>query len=248
VWEGCNLSALLIMSFLSGFSTPAGAFIVTGLRRLSPTTLAFLLALASGVMITVTAADLVPLAVQTGGWRLTLLGVAVGAAGLAVIRDWTQPRATGGPLDTARLRMLGWFVAAAIALHDLPEGMAIGAGSTLAPRVGLVIAVAIALHNIPEGMSIAAPLAMGGVSRRRIWTATLLIGLVTPLGTFLAYALGTLSPVTSSMVLALAAGAMTYVAGWNTLPESRQLSRPAAWLGLLAGGLLMLGTHAALAG
>jgi ZIP family zinc transporter len=142
--------------------------------------------------------------------------------------------------------MLGWFVAAAIALHDLPEGMAIGAGSALAPRVGLLIAIAIALHNIPEGMSIAAPLAMGGVSRRRIWTTTLLIGLITPGGTVLAYVLGALSPVTSTVMLALAAGAMTYVAGWNTLPESFQLSPRAACLGMLAGALIMLGTHAAL--
>ncbi len=230
----------MLASLLAGLSTPLGAWLILSRRQVSPAMLAFTLALASGVMATVVATELVPTGLRLAGWPLFVSAAAAGAVMLSLLRgaaaEW-QGAHDAGP---SRLRLVGWFIATAIALHDIPEGMAIGAGDAVGQRLGVVIALAIALHNIPEGMSIAAPLAMARESRRRILAATIAIGLVTPLGTLVSLAIGRLGAEWSAMVLALASGAMVYVVGRDTLPESLKTGRAAALLGLLAGALLMM--------
>ncbi len=231
---------VMLSSLLAGLSTPVGAWLILSRRRVSPATLSFTLALASGVMATVVATELVPTGLRLAGWPTFAAAAAAGAVMLALLRgavaEW-QGSGTGAP---SRLRFVGWFIAIAIALHDIPEGMAIGAGDAVGQSLGVVIALAIALHNIPEGMSIAAPLAMAGEPRRRILFATVAIGLVTPLGTLLSLAIGQLGPEWSAMVLALASGAMVYVVGRDTLPESLAAGRPTALVGMAAGVALML--------
>jgi ZIP family zinc transporter len=235
------MGAILTMSLLSGLSTPVGALIVTTTPRFGPRLLAAMLGLASGVMAVVTVLDLFPLAWREGGPVTAVLGLLLGAAGMWTLHGLVV--GTGTADEQGRFRMMGWFVAAAMALHDLPEGMAIGAGSVVGVRVGALLALAIALHNVPEGMSIAAPLRMGHVASRRILLATSLIGFVTPAGTALALGVGAFSPGSSAVILALAAGAMTYVVGHDTLPASVRASGPAALLGLAAGVVLMLVVH-----
>ena len=231
---------VLLSSLVAGLSTPVGAWLILNRRRVSPATLSFTLALASGVMVTVVATELVPTAFRLAGWPTFAAVAAAGALMLALLRgavaDW-QGRGAAAP---ARLRVVGWFLAVAIALHDIPEGMAIGAGDAVGQRLGVVIALAIALHNIPEGMSIAAPLAMAGEPRRHILVAVAAIGLVTPLGTLMALAIGRLGPEWSATVLALASGAMLYVVGRDTLPEAFAAERFVALTGITAGGALML--------
>src|SRR5579875_2271741 len=230
------------MSLISGLSTPLGALLVSGFRRIGRGGLAALLGIASGVMGAVTGLDLFPLAIREGGMALALLGAAVGVAGMWALRGRMADERSSG--DQAHLRIMGWFVPAAMTLHDLPEGMAIGAGTMVGDRIGAVVALAVALHNVPEGMSIAAPLRMGGVSRARILTVTAAIGLVTPLGTLAALVLGAVLPKSSAPVLALAAGAMTYVVCRDTLPESLRASRPMALLGMGIGCLVMVAGQA----
>lgn len=238
------MESVVLSSLVAGLSTPAGAWIILSRRRVSPATLSFTLALASGVMVTVVATELVPTGLGLAGWPTFGAGAVAGALMLALLRgavaEWQGSRAA----DPSRLRFVGWFIAIAIALHDIPEGMAIGAGDAVGRSLGLVIALAIALHNIPEGMSIAAPLAMSGERRRRILGATVVIGLVTPLGTLLSLAIGQLGPEWSAIVLALASGAMVYVVAQDTLPESLAAGRATAVAGMAAGVALMLGLAA----
>jgi ZIP family zinc transporter len=234
------MGGILGASLVAGMSTPLGAWLVASTRTVSPRVLAFTLALASGVMATVVAAELAPTSVAMAGWGLFVGGAATGAVMLALLRGALAEVVGRTPDDAGRLRLVGWFIALAIALHDVPEGMAIGAGDVVHRELGVVLALAIALHNIPEGMSIAAPLAMGGVSRLRILAVTALIGLVTPVGTVVALILGRMGPDWSALVLALASGAMLYVVGRDTLPEAWRAGRSATMAGLLAGAVLML--------
>lgn len=242
--EVARLPSVMLASLLAGLSTPVGAWLILSRRQVSPALLAFTLALASGVMVTVVATELVPAGLRLAGWPLFLSAAAAGAVMLSLLRgavaEWQGANAGGA----SHLRLVGWFIAIALALHDIPEGMAIGAGDAVGQRLGVVIALAIALHNIPEGMSIAAPLAMAGESRRRILAATVAIGLVTPLGTLGSLAIGRIGTEWSAMVLALASGAMLYVVGRDTLPESLKTGRAPALLGLFAGAVLMLGLAA----
>lgn len=139
----------------------------------------------------------------------------------------------------------GAVMALAIALHNLPEGMVIGAsyaqdgttGFTLTS--GLTIAIVIGLHNIPEGMSVAVPLIAGGMHKSTAILATAATGIPTILGAILGYSLGTMSPIYLALSLSFASGAMLYVVFGELLPESILMWRSKApAFGMLVGLLL----------
>lgn len=226
---------ILAISFLSGLSTPLGALVVLRFRTLRPWMLSFILALASGVMVTVVVIELAPTSLNTGGIPAFISGCVFGVVSMAFFTGLWK---SGDP-SLSRLRRTGQSIALAIAVHDLPEGMAIGAGHSLHAKLGIIMALAIALHNMPEGMSIAAPLAASGVGRRKIFALTLLISLITPMGTLVPLMLGSVSHGINAVILAFAAGAMLYVVVQDTLPESWRENRAAAVLGLVAGAALM---------
>lgn len=150
--------------------------------------------------------------------------------------------------NTARSLFIGGMVMAfAIALHNLPEGMVIGAsyanngtvGFTLTS--GLTLAIVIGLHNIPEGMSVSVPLISGGVGKIKAILITAITGAPTILGAMLGYYLGALGPLSLALSLSFASGAMLYVVFGELLPEAILMCKskePA--LGMLIGLLVGL--------
>jgi len=129
-------------------------------------------------------------------------------------------------------------MAAAVALHKVPVGMAIGATFAGAAHGGggVLAALIIGLHNIPEGMSIAAPLLAGGGKPAGAVGVAALSGLPTILGALAGYGAGTMNPLVLAVSLSFAAGAMLYVIFGELLPESEHL-----WQSRLSGLSTMLG-------
>ena len=156
---------------------------------------------------------------------------------------------THGVSKRSELFVAGLVMAFAIALHNLPEGMVIGASYAKDEVVsftgsGFVIALVIGLHNIPEGMSVAVPLISGGMNKLKAALITALTGVPTVLGAMLGYFLGSLSPLWLSLSLSFASGAMLYVVFGELLPESilmwRSKAPAAATLaGVLVGVLIL---------
>ena len=144
----------------------------------------------------------------------------------------------------------GLVMAIVIALHNLPEGMVIGATYAKQPDVivggsGLIIAIVIGLHNIPEGMAVSVPLISGGTKKWKAVLITAASGIPTIIGAVLGFALGMINPVSLSISLSLASGAMLYVVFGELLPESILMWKsklPALMLliGLLLGFVLVL--------
>ena len=122
------------------------------------------------------------------------------------------------------LFVAGVVMACAIALHNIPEGMTIGASfavsSDLMWGTGMIMAVLIGLHNIPEGMAVAVPLISGGTGRVRATLLTAACGLPTVLGAWLGFWLGDIGPLGLTMSLGFASGAMLYVVFGEIMPES----------------------------
>ncbi|MCM1306875.1 MAG: ZIP family metal transporter [Bacteroides sp.] len=114
----------------------------------------------------------------------------------------------------------GTIMLVAIALHNFPEGMAIGASGSLGTGMGAIIALVIAVHNIPEGMAISAPLVSGGVSGIKAVFLTALAGAATILGAVVGLAVGDLGEIATGVCLSLASGAMLYVTFCEILPQS----------------------------
>lgn len=123
----------------------------------------------------------------------------------------------------------GVVMACAIALHNIPEGMTIGASfavsSDLMWGTGMIMAVLIGLHNIPEGMAVAVPLISGGTGRVRATLLTAACGLPTVLGAWLGFWLGDIGPLGLTMSLGFASGAMLYVVFGEIMPESYLIYR-----------------------
>ena len=122
------------------------------------------------------------------------------------------------------LIVAGIVMAAAIALHNVPEGMTIGASfiasDNLLLGAGMVMAVLIGLHNIPEGMAVSVPLINGGMGRVRAVVVTAASGLPTVIGAWLGYWLGDIGPLGLALSLGFASGAMLYVVFGEIIPQS----------------------------
>ena len=122
------------------------------------------------------------------------------------------------------LFVAGVVMASAIALHNVPEGMTIGASYASNNGVlgssALVLAVLIGLHNIPEGMAVSVPLISGGMSKPKAVLMTALSGVPTMVGALLGYLIGDIGLLGLALSLGFASGAMLYVVFGEILPQA----------------------------
>ena len=122
------------------------------------------------------------------------------------------------------LFMAGVVMASAIALHNIPEGMTIGASYASNEGVlgsaALVLAVLIGLHNIPEGMAVSVPLISGGMGKTKAVLITAASGIPTIIGALLGYMLGDIGALGLALSLGFASGAMLYVVFGEILPQA----------------------------
>ena len=122
------------------------------------------------------------------------------------------------------LFVAGLVMACAIALHNVPEGMTIGASyasnDSVMGSAALILAVLIGLHNIPEGMAVSVPLISGGMKKAKAVVLTAASGIPTILGALLGFWLGEIGPLGLTLSLGFASGAMLYVVFGEILPQS----------------------------
>ena len=150
-------------------------------------------------------------------------------------------REEGNHLFTA-----GVVMAAAIALHNLPEGMVIGASFASSAASanafsgsGLLMAIIIGLHNIPEGMAVVVPLVSGGMKKGSAVLITAASGAPTIIGALLGYWIGVVGPLGLCLSLSCASGAMLYVVLGELLPEAILMWRSKLPAFATAGGILV---------
>ena len=146
------------------------------------------------------------------------------------------------------LFVAGIVMACAIALHNVPEGMTIGASYASNGGVfgssALILAVIIGLHNIPEGMAVSVPLISGGMQKWKAVLITAASGIPTIVGALLGYMLGEIGPLGLTISLGFASGAMLYVVFGEILPQSilmyhSKLPAFSAIIGILVGLLII---------
>lgn len=155
--------------------------------------------------------------------------------------------------SNSKLFIAGLVMMAAIALHNLPEGMVIGASyaveenpvETLFASSGFIMAIVIGLHNIPEGMAVSVPLISGGMKKTRSVLLTALSGFPTVIGALIGYALGGINDTMLVLSLGFASGAMLYVVFGELMPEAilmwkSKLPAFSLFVGVLAGFLLVM--------
>ena len=236
-------------------ATVIGAILGFIFKKISHTFSDIVLSFAAGVMLAAAVIGLILPSLEYGGAAglpVTLLGILAGAVCLNLM-DRLVPHLhrlsgveqEGHPEQSAKLNKVLLFVMA-IAIHNLPEGIAAGVGfGTGNTGEALTIAVGIALQNIPEGMVIIGPMLAAGMKPGRTFFAALLTGLVEVLGTLLGYFAVSLSAAVLPFALAFAGGTMLYVISDEMIPETHAHGgQSGATYALLAGfGLMLAMTH-----
>ncbi|MBE6987029.1 MAG: ZIP family metal transporter [Ruminococcaceae bacterium] len=245
------MEIVLLTALGVGGATVIGAVLGFTFKKISHKFSDIVLAFAAGVMLAAAVIGLILPSLEyggSGGLPVTVIGILCGALCLNVM-DKAVPhlhRLTGvdqesHPGQTDQLNKVLLFVMA-IAIHNLPEGIAAGVGfGTGNNAEAVTIAAGIALQNIPEGMVIIAPMLAAGMRPGRTFVAALFTGLIEVLGTLLGYFAVQLSSAILPFALAFAGGTMLYVISDEMIPETHAHgSERGATYSLLAGFCLML--------
>jgi len=226
------MQLVLITALGVGGATVIGALIGFLVKRIPHRFNDAVLGFAAGVMLAAAVLGLIVPSLEYGGahgvW-ITIAGVLMGAVFLnAIDRLVPHLHSLAGigedherhPEAVAQLNRVLLFVAA-IAIHNLPEGVAAGVSfGTGNVSDALTVAAGIALQNIPEGMVIIAPMLSAGVSRRRTFMIALSTGLVEVVGTLFGYLAVNVATFILPFALAFAGGTMLYVISDEMIPET----------------------------
>ncbi len=233
-----------------GGATVVGSVIGFIFKKISHRFSDIILAFAAGVMLAAAVLGLILPSLEYGGKYgliTTIVGIFAGAVCLNLI-DKLVPhlhKFVGADIEkhnrNANLDKVLLFVLA-IAIHNLPEGIAAGVGFGAGNTAeALLIAGGIALQNIPEGMVIIAPMLAAGVSPARTFFCAMLTGLIEVIGTLLGYFAVTVASAILPFALAFAGGTMLYVISDEMIPETHAHgSERGATYALLVGFCIML--------
>ena len=247
------MDLVLLTALGVGGATIVGALIGFAFKNISHKFSDIILSFAAGVMLAAAVLGLIIPSVEYGeryGMPLALLitvaGIFVGALCLNLI-DKLVPHLhalAGVESEEHRNEGLGKVLlfVMAIAIHNLPEGIAAGVGFGSGDTSGaMIIAGGIALQNIPEGMVIIAPMLAAGVSKKRTLIIAALTGLVEVVGTLIGYLAVSISTIILPFALAFAGGTMLYVISDEMIPETHAHgAQRGATYALLSGFALML--------
>ena len=240
---------VLLTALGVGGATVIGAAAGFLFKRASHKFSDIVLSFAAGVMLAAAVLGLILPSLEYGGQYgliFTVAGIFAGAACLNLI-DKLVPhlhKLMGPDIEAhnnANLSRVLLFVTA-IAIHNLPEGIAAGVGFGSGDTAqALLIAGGIALQNIPEGMVIIGPMLAAGVSPRRTFVCAMLTGLVEVVGTLVGYFAVSVSAMILPFALAFAGGTMLYVISDEMIPETHAHgSERGATYALLVGFCVML--------
>lgn len=265
---------ILLITTLTGVGGLAlGGTLAVLVHGTSDKQMSLLLRFTAGIMLSVVCFDLIADAREGMGTAMVIAWIAVGFLATFLLNCWIDKRAHhahshgndhhdghghnehGEELCACgdhTLHTAGLVLAAAVALHNMPVGMAIGAtfaGTEHAgTHAGALAALIIGLHNLPEGMSIAAPMLSGGARPVRAVLLAAASGIPTILGALIGYSVGMMNGLLLGVALSFAAGAMLYVVLGELLPEAEQLWRHrlsgfSTLAGILLGLALIAGGH-----
>jgi len=251
--EAGNVRYALLGGSAGFVATAIGAFLAIGLRDISTRTQDSMLGFAAGMMLAASAFSLILPGLEAGrelfgNGPAAALTVVVGL-GLGVLLmlglDYFTPHeheSTGpcGP-NYERLNRV-WLFVLAIALHNIPEGMAIGVSFANGDlSVGLPLTMAISIQDIPEGLAVALALRTTGLSVLGSVLVAAASGLMEPIGALVGIGMSSGFAIAYPISLGLAAGAMIFVVSHEVIPEThRNGHQTPATLGLMVGFAVMM--------
>ena len=218
------IKTTLIGLFFGTFGTTIGGIIGVKLNRTSNKFLSFILSFAAGLMIAVICFELIPEALEISNLFISLIGILLGIM-MMIMCDIYVDKKFSKKAKTANDRLLktGIIVSIGLAIHNLPEGLAIGSGYEASVKLGLSLAIAICFHDIPEGIAMAVPMKNGGMKVSKVIYYVILSGITTGIGALIGGIVGKISEEVIAMCLAFSAGAMIYIVSGELTLEANKL-------------------------
>ena len=238
------LKTTILGLFFGTFGTTLGGIIGVVIKKHSNKFLSFILAFASGLMMSVICFDLLPEALGISNIVNVIIGTIIGIVSMIfcdilVEKKFSVNSKTKGMENN--LLKTGIIVSIGLAIHNFPEGLAIGSGFEASLKLGLSLAIAICLHDIPEGISMAVPMKNGGMKASKVLYYVILSGVTTGIGALIGKIIGGISQDVIAVCLSFAAGAMLYIVSGELIPESNKIYEgKASTIGTIIGFVLGL--------
>lgn len=187
------------------------------------------LAFAGGMMVAVVFFDMLIESTQLGGVLVMITGAAAGGVFFAMAAPLFSHE------ETPSMYQMGLFVLIGIALHNLPEGLAIGSALVENQKMAFSLALLMLIHDVPEGIAVCLPLRLSGLPVSRVFFLAFLTAVPTALGAVLGTAVGSISREMIAGCMAFAGGAMLYISLKELIPAAGKQKALPALLGLCVG-------------
>ena len=216
------IKTFLIGIFFGTFGTTIGGLIGVNLKSNSNKFLGFILSFASGLLMAIICFDLLPEAMEIASLAVILLGILLGILTMIICDNLVKEKFSNKKEMNSLLRT-GIIISIGLALHNIPEGLAIGTGFQASINLGLSLAIVIAIHDVPEGISMAVPMKKGGMSKEKVIFYVIMSGISTGIGALVGHLVGGISESIIATSLSFAAGAMLYIVSGDLTPEANNM-------------------------
>ena len=240
-----NAFAAALLAFVA-----EGGGVLTGILLLyffhikSKRLIGMLFGTTSGIMIAMICFDVLPHALEAGENTLMIIGVLMGILIGVFLEDFTE--LLGDRLGTTYNKRIhtGLILLLGIAIHNIPEGVALGTLAATSPQTILKFALVIGLHSIPEAIAVAIPLKIAKTPYKTIAMIPFVLGGIMAIGALGGFVMSQVASFLITVMLGLAAGIILYIVCQELLPESRKiwngrLTTIATVIGIIIGMLLV---------
>lgn len=216
------LTITIIGTIVGTIGTGIGGLVTFLLKNPGNKLMSIILGLSGGLMLAVVTFDLLPEAFELSGIFVSLVGIIIGVL-VTVLMDEYLPDFGNMSKGKGKYYRMGLMLGLGLALHNFPEGLAIGSGFAAGNRLGFGLALVIGMHDIPEGMAVAAPMSISGAGRMKVFLYTVATAIPTGLGALAGALLGRISGDFVALCLGFAGGTMLYIVCGELIPESKNL-------------------------
>lgn len=234
------LNTTILGLIFGTLGTTLGGILGAIVKTKSNKFLSFILEFAAGLMVAIVCFELIPEAMEVSNMLTVIIGIIIGVLIMIFCDNLVNYKySKKNVFKMNSLIKTGIIVGIGLAIHNFPEGLAIGSGFSASTKLGITLAVAIALHDVPEGISMAVPMKNGGMKTYKVILYTFLSGLTTGVGAFFGIIIGTISEQLISICLGFAAGAMLYISAGELIPESHKIYKGrVSYLGNILGFII----------